>query len=477
MLFRSYQGYVLDFSAETADFDDSFYFELTEIEDVDPDADTKLLFAYGFEPGETFGNKGENAWEVVLPIDGGTVVCGEIDDPLNYARNGYGSMFVENPERGAGFWTNGVCMKDLKFSENTSYRVTFWVKGDGFSMVDGLQNQIKVNAYKGGTWSHLIVGAYDGSFENEDGTEGAYLEYTTQYGAEEGGELTEDEWKMKTYMFYYPTNEYMQQTWEKNGNESTLSEDYRLEFNVYGQGKFAIDDISVYKSTIAGVTYKDNTLLVDFGFAIDSEYVWDNDDMVVIYPASAFKVTANDERVPVVRRELYPDGKIRLFLSESVSANDVVKVSFRNPVNDGENCLYYGSMLHPGSTDTEFDDWKVKNFTNEKATYDGTLEIVRTPLINEVEDQEDTFDEEIEAGIATQRVSGLEIEVKGDNITVSSEKSDVVTINIYNTLGSLVMQKQVVSGASVSTKSLQKGVYIVRASAKGENSKVIKTEL
>ena len=91
--------------------------------------------------------------------------------------------------------------------------------------------------------------------------------------------------------------------------------------------------------------------------------------------------------------------------------------------------------------------------------------------------QEDTFDEEIEAGIATQRVSGLDIEVKGDNITVSSEKSDVVTINIYNTLGSLVMQKQVVSGASVSTKSLQKGVYIVRASAKGENSKVIKTEL
>ena len=121
-------------------------------------------------------------------------------------------------------------------------------------------------------------------------------------------------------------------------------------FRSYSEGEYYLDNIEVVKTTVAGITYYDYALRVDFGYEINHKELLANSATGVLeFDTNLAKVFNGDQELEVDAIELHSDGYLYIFtvdggLSEADNGN--ITVSFTNPV-DTESGIKYSTLKSP----------------------------------------------------------------------------------------------------------------------------------
>lgn len=251
-------------------------------------------------------------------------------------------------------WQRAIKFRNLPIEENTSYRVKFKLMGSNtyYSVDDDAE--VRTNA----------------RFALMQGGENLDMGFLASNGEQQLNDIsqfqTPDEGKgyyTYTGMFYY-TNDAAQKAWyaEQNPTKDELPATYFLTLNVYNPGDFFIDDVIVEKANVGAVTFRDDVIRVNFGYAIDYQSLLKGQNRLLM-PNDCVKVMLNGEQVNVLTVELLNDGSFYIFLDDMYPSGpeDDVKVSFTNP-SDPAFELQYAQGRTPGGT--------VFNFADEAAVYD-----------------------------------------------------------------------------------------------------------
>ena len=295
----------------------------------------------------------------------------EIVDDLSYS--GEKALYVQN-DNTLGGWQSALKFRNLPIKANTSYRVTYYAmttEGASFRtrMLCGVEKS-------------------DVPFVGSDNV--AYDDIYTGFNAEK--------WQKHVSMFYYTSDEIQQAYYlsQDGKEEPTLPEGkYFLNLNMYSEGEYYVDEISLDESSIAGITYAVDALRVDFGYKTDFSNANVIGGRIILDPACAV-VTIGGEEVEVEAVELKLDGYMYIYLDDVIEEGSDVMVSFVNP--KGENGPKYSASetRRPNSWD-ENDDLYVLNFSSEKAEYDrdgdyGFSNLYDTPVLLTAVPEKGSFD-------------------------------------------------------------------------------------
>lgn len=254
-------------------------------------------------------------------------------------------------------WQRAIKFRNLPIQENTSYRVKFKLMGSNtyYSVDDDAE--VRTNA----------------RFALMQGGENLDMGFLASNGEQQLNDIsrfqTPDEGKgyfTYTGMFYY-TNDAAQKAWyaEQNPTKDELPATYFLTLNVYNPGDFYIDDVVVEQANVGAVTFRDDVIRVDFGYAVDYAALLKGQKRLLM-PNDCVKVKLNGEEINVLTVELLSDGSFYIFLDDVYPGgpDDDVEVSFTNP-SDPDFELQYAEGRTPGGT--------VLNFAGEKAVYDENM--------------------------------------------------------------------------------------------------------
>ena len=159
-----------------------------------------------------------------------------------------------------------------------------------------------------------------------------------------------DNWKYISKIFYFSTQEKQKEFFHNFKENAELPEGYFLTLNMYSEGEYYLDNIEVVKTTVAGITYYDYALRVDFGYEINHKELLANSATGVLeFDTNLAKVFNGDQELEVDAIELHSDGYLYIFtvdggLSEADNGN--ITVSFTNPV-DTESGIKYSTLKSP----------------------------------------------------------------------------------------------------------------------------------
>lgn len=340
-----------------------------------------------------------------------------------------GEMHFYNSLMDAENYQRAIKFRNLPIKENTSYRVSFMLKGDNVYSLDGTE-EIKSKAR-----FSLMQGEdnLDMAFLASDGTQ--YVSDISYFQTPEQGS------RKYTGMFYY-TNTTEHKAWYagKYPEKAELPDKWFLTLNVYSPGDYYIDNVVVEEANIEGVAFRDDVIRVDFGYSVNTAALL-NGRRQVLLPNDCVKVKLNGEQVNVMTVELKSDGKFYIFLDDMYpgSAEDKVEVSFTNP-EDAAVRLMYAEGKTPGGA--------VLNFTDEAAVYDENMADVfsfafETPSLL-VADPEDgsfnlptdmkefklTFDKEVDC-------SKIVATLAGERLTVSPSEGYATELTFTRNGGAL----------------------------------------
>jgi hypothetical protein len=320
------------------------------------------IFNYGFETPSSELTSGKLEYLNFLE--------GDTHDSINStSKTGNYALMLQNASVAGGSWQRALKFRNLAFEPNTSYRVSFYVKGDNTYTLSGTTSSSNIRA-------RMMVGKEDADvpFVAEDDNTFDYTFTSFDPSA----------WIKKSAVFFYSTDEAQKAYYASlNPDSAALELNYFLNLNVYNPGTYYFDDISIKKSTIKGITYNGDIIKVDFGYAVNGDSIRSGkDDETASLPVESVTVTLDGVALAVEAVEVQ-EGGFYIFLSSDYlddSAEGKLKVSFTNPVSSDMTLKYTGA-LRPYSLD-ETSDKVVADFSDEEADYDMDLSGVSSILYN-----------------------------------------------------------------------------------------------
>ena len=291
-----------------------------------------------------------------------------------------GNVQTYSPE-----YRRNLFVRGLPIEDTTSYRLTFYVKAT--KMKDGAKPRLYADLMRGyfHAEKRFTMGLED---------DANHYKYKAEYYYEKRGfgEPTDDDpdpftggWDKITLMSYYTNdsiaNSYVfingywwnnDWVWSKSSKTPVPTDNnllytvqpdkffVRLSFSS-DDTKFQVDNISLTKSTIAGVEYSGGKLRVDFGYKtnlgdlakaaeainkIDAVEVKNDNNKYFTVWGLMNKTTW--VQVPIASAEYHGDGYMYMFTAEDNNGNplsfnqyDSVLVTFHNPVDQPDLCLKY----------------------------------------------------------------------------------------------------------------------------------------
>lgn len=297
---------------------------------------------------------------------------------------------------GGSEYSNGVTanyrrnlfVRGLDIEDNSSYRLTFYVKAQKY----------------GSTNPVLYADVMRGYFSSEKPFSMANSTNSFEY---KKTDFTGD-WEKVTFMTYYTNDSiadgymYKNGYWWASGQWTWVVDDvehnYIKQPDVYfarlsfasDSTLFGLDNLSLTKSTIAGVEYYQDKIRVDFGYqtnlGILAQNAYETNHIAAVeVPGEYFEVWGENSKgewyeVPIRSAEYHGDGYMYMFTDTYVlggkeypflfDSYEKVLVTFHNPVDNSELCLKYTGTLYPNSTDEEWiaQGKPVLDFYNEEAT-------------------------------------------------------------------------------------------------------------
>jgi len=333
------------------------------------------IFNYGFETPSSDLQVGK--LEYINFKEGDTR-----DSISTVAHNGSLALQLNNALVAGNNWDRALKFRNLPIEPNTSYRVTFWVKGDAtFTMPEASPANTNIR-------TRLMVGE-----ENADVAYVAKGNATYDYTSTN---LDPNVWKKMSMVFFY-TNDSVQKAYYATTHTDTLNFNHYLSLNVYNPGTYYIDDVVVSKSSVKQITYNGDVIKVDLGYSINAADLRAGKDYeTASLPVSSVKVMLGETELAVEAVELQPDGFFIFLASDYLddSAEGQLKVSFTNPTTEGE-ALLYNADRRPFSWD-DASDKRVLNFTDELADYNvdltGSSIIYFPPLLKATLPENESFD-------------------------------------------------------------------------------------
>jgi hypothetical protein len=327
--------------------------------------------------------------------DGGKYVFRYISGKPTLASSQYGEYY----ENVSAAYRRNLFVRGLDIEDNTSYRVTFFIKGRAQGTT---KPKFYLNMMRGyfNSECDFSMGYVDNNKDNHP------LEYSTAFS------LTKEdftgEWEKVTFMTHYLTdsisNAYI---FTKNGywwsgrwwatDAEGKTYDYiqqpdkfflRLSF-ASDSTTFDVDNIAITKSTIGGVEHDGTMIRVNFGYDTNLKTLADNaykatGVAAIELPGQYFsvfgKAKANGRWVPIEinSAEYHDDGYMYMWSKDTQGAGgtiyqnpftsyDSVFVSFTNPVDDDAICLKYSGDRFPYALDTTWikEGKKLRGFSNE----------------------------------------------------------------------------------------------------------------
>lgn len=298
---------------------------------------------------------------------------------------GANSCWFHNDAATAGYgWYRSIKFRNLPLKANTSYRLSFYLKGDNEYTADGTTYQpTKVRA-------SVMTGR-----ENADvqllAIDSTKFDYTANVTVN---------WKKYTYMFYYSGYDIQAKYFANHRTattpDSVLADKCFAAIYMYNPGDYYLDEVSMQESEIAGVTYSADAIKVNFGYDTNvSTLAKKASNGKLQIGNDCVKVNLNGKDVEVTSVELFKDSCMYIFLGDEYpkDANDKVLVSFTNPT--GGNQIKYTGKLRPRSFEAT-DDSLVRSFTNEVGEYDEDLTATSTaydpPTLTSSEPEDGSFD-------------------------------------------------------------------------------------
>ena len=149
-----------------------------------------------------------------------------------------------------------------------------------------------------------------------------------------------------------------------------FADQYFITINLYNPGIYQLDDIVLEKATIAGASFTDYAIRIDFGYATNISALAKNAGGTLVLDPSQVSVKVGDQTLTPDYLEGKPDGYLYAFFEEvGLEETDVVELSF----TPAEDCpIIYTNEKRP-SADVE-GEVKVLPFAAEIADWDETIE-------------------------------------------------------------------------------------------------------
>lgn len=219
----------------------------------------------------------------------------------------------------ANTWERVVAFKGIDIKPLTSYRVSFYVKGNGTVNVALMQ----------GDWNRDIT-LVAGNGEN-------FVEQKYDKA------VSNTSYKRVSQVFWSPAFETQEQYYAKNHSDELLSE-YFLRLAFTGIGNYSVDNVTIEEANVNGVVFNGDALCVDFGYATNGEKLANEAGGTAVFDPSCVTVKADGEVVEVESVEIKKDGKLYFFLTEEnwLTNENVVTVSFTNTIG-----LQYANSTAP----------------------------------------------------------------------------------------------------------------------------------
>src|SRR5574344_146651 len=318
-----------------------------------------VLFSNGFE-GDNADNTAPGWYEYINTLDGDTR---ELNADAAYNQSNYGFHFYNNSAVMGNTWQRAIKFRNLQPKEGTSYRLSFYLKGDNqYTDTLGALQSSKAQVA-------LMCG--------EENADVPFLAADSTQFTYSISNITDGEFTKYTLMFYY-ANAAIQKAYYLNHKSASspdaeLADKFFATINMYTPGDYYLDDVKAVESTIAGVTFNQDMIKVDFGYATNVATLAKTVKAGELQlPNSCATVTLNGNQVEVVSVELHSDGFLYIFLGNDYpqTGEDKVTVSFTNPTDANE--LFYTSSLRPNSTNA---DTAVINFTGEVGELDENINV------------------------------------------------------------------------------------------------------
>ena len=345
--------------------------------------------------------------------DGGDYILHYHSDTCTLAAQSWGTYkggYTANYRR-------NLFVRDLPIEENTSYRLTFYVKA----------NNWKVNSDNS---PRLSAGVFRGYFHSEKpfsmGLESSAENYKYNANFEYTKEDFTGDWEKVTYMTYYTTDSvaenyvFVDGYWWASGDWTWASSDsvgstnprnYDLNYIVQPDKYFVrlgflsdytdyyVDNLSLTKSWIAGCEYYNDKIRVDFGYKTnlgdlaDAAREENKIGAVEVKDQTLFEVWGDKgngtwQKLPIASAEYHGDGYMYMFTAKignnKILLNNYPKVlvTFHNPTDPKLELKYTGTGASavegfPMALDTA---WikagkRVPDFYNEIATPNPTASI------------------------------------------------------------------------------------------------------
>jgi hypothetical protein len=351
------------------------------------------------------------------------------------ARTGSGLLFVQNTDVRVNPWLRAAKLRNLPIEEQTSYRFTYWIKGSNtYDIGAGEENcQINTSPMQGVDFTDTDIFGADNA----------------RYGRNESG-FDPENWTKKTVMFYYETVEMYQEYWDgarPDWGGEVLPEEYFFLFNFFTPGTFHVDDIELWESTIGGIYFNANTVVVDFGYEIDIASLGLNEGNPTLdFPKDALSVSVNGANANISYASLQNDARLYIALTQQLDPADNVEVDFYNPIGDPDKILLYSSNLRPEAFDPN-SNGEVLNFYAEPGEHDETIEE------SEVDEDETSVNGITQNTVRVWANNGL--------LHIASQNNETVKVEVLTLTGASVMEKTVRGKSALDVRGL-KGIFLVR---------------
>lgn len=296
----------------------------------------------------------------------------------------------------AANYRRNLFIRGIDVEDNTSYRVTVFIKAKSFGQT---KPQFHVDMMRGYFNSEKPFSmGYVGNSEDKHP-----YEYDNAFEKKmEAKDITGD-WQKVTFMTHYLNDSiadrYMYSAgyyWNKRWTLHTEDRDFdyikqpdnffvRLAF-VSDSTNFYVDNLTITKSSIAGIEHVDDMIRVDFGFdtnlknLAEAAYAKTGINAIEL-PGDYFSVYGyyadGDDSgwwpIEIASAEYHHDGYMYMWSKDiegeknPFSNYDSVLVSFTNPVDKADLCLKYTGTLFPNAIDSMWikDGKKLTGFSNE----------------------------------------------------------------------------------------------------------------
>lgn len=357
-------------------------------------ADTyKVELDNSVERSTIFDKYAEDGGDYIFRYTSGKVVEKDDDHPWGAESANSWNEYYQGV---AANYRRNLFIRGIDVEDNTSYRVTVFIKAKSFGQT---KPKFHLDMMRGYFNSEK---PFSMGYVGNDKDKHPY-EYNNAFEKiMEAKDITGD-WQKVTFMthylndsiadrYMYSAGYYWNQRWTLHTEDRDF--DYikqpdnffvRLAF-VSDSTNFYVDNLTITKSSIAGIEHVDDMIRVDFGFdtnlknLAEAAYAKTGINAIEL-PGDYFSVYGyyadGDDSgwwpIEIASAEYHHDGYMYMWSKDiegeknPFSNYDSVLVSFTNPVDNADLCLKYSGTLFPNAIDSMWikDGKKLTGFSNE----------------------------------------------------------------------------------------------------------------